>query len=158
MLRISGSLYARHILRTIGRPYVLLWMSQLKEVELTRKCLIEYVRTCALFDAMAGYPSLRGHLRGSIFNPWSMARGIIRCSNSGRSMGNPSLRAPLLRPRGCIRLVAKTAVFPVWEKHNTLSNDARSSNRMWHGTYGVVLLQRLRISCLYMDSMRRVMG
>jgi len=85
----------------------------MKEVKLTRKCLIEYVRTCALFDAMAGYLSLSGHLQGSILNPWSIAIEIMYCSNSRRSMGNPSLKAPLLRPRGCIRLVAKTAVFPV---------------------------------------------
>jgi len=112
----------------------------MKEVELTRKYLIEYVRTYALFDVMAGYPSLRGHLQGSILNLWSIAIEIMHCSNSRRSMGNPSLKAPLLRLRRCIRLIAKTAVFLVWQKYNTLSNDTRSSNCMWHGTYGIILL------------------
>ena len=33
-----------------------------------------------------------------------------------------------------MRLVAKTAVFPVWQKHRILSREAKSSSRKGHGS------------------------
>jgi hypothetical protein len=41
-------------------------------------------------------------------------KGMVTDRNT-RSIGKPSLSAPLLRPSPFIKLVAKTAVFPVWQ-------------------------------------------
>ena len=62
-------------------------------------------------------------------------------------MGKPSLIAALLRQRGCIRLVVKTAVFPVWQKHSNLSSAAKSSTRRKHGFFPQFCT--FAISCLY---------
>jgi hypothetical protein len=77
------------------------------------KWLREYVYTCAFFDAIAGYPFFNGHRLGSISNPCSFAACAQSCLNTGSNMGKPSLIADRLRPRGFIRVVAKTAVLPV---------------------------------------------
>jgi hypothetical protein len=53
-------------------------------------------------------------------------------------MGKPSWTPPLLRPKEFMRLVAKTAVLPVWQKQRTRSRDAMSSKRKGQG--GTLLL------------------
>jgi hypothetical protein len=49
------------------------------------------------------------------------------------SIGKPSETAPLLRPRGFMREVAKTFVLPVWQKQRSLSKQAMSSKRKGQG-------------------------
>ena len=79
------------------------------------KCSKEYVRICALLDATAGYPSFRGQLRMSIRNPSFVAMvTLLFCENRSLcNIGNPSFTAPLLSPRGFMRLVVSTAALPV---------------------------------------------
>ena len=76
---------------------------------------------------------MRGHLRGSILKPLFIADRIVGWSKMLWSMGKPSEIAPLLRPRGCIREVAKTFALPVWQKQRILSREAMSSRRKGQG-------------------------
>jgi hypothetical protein len=81
----------------------------------TKKCLSEYVRICARFEATAGYPFLRGQEVGLILKPCCEAKNIVGCSKPLRRIGKPSFNAPRLSPSGCITLVLRTAVLPVWQ-------------------------------------------
>jgi hypothetical protein len=96
---------------------------------LTAKCEWEYVSSCVLFDATAGYPFFIGQLVGITLNPASIASVNDFSAQSLKSTGYPSVTRPLLSPSGRMRLVAKTAALPVWQKHRVRSKDASSSRR-----------------------------